>query len=83
MYNILYNTCKDDIMTIRGKEIDKKILKYLERIEFSATTGMVAEAVGIAWYSAQMHLTKLRDEGKVRFFRIGRQNQWILASKLK
>jgi len=70
-------------MKLRGEKIDKKILEYLEKIEFSATTEMVANAVGIAWYSAQMHLVKLKDEGKVKFFKIGRQNQWILASKLR
>ncbi len=68
---------------MKGKNIDEEILKYMDTIPFSATTEMVAKAVGIAWYTAQMHLTKLRDEGKLKFFRIGRQNQFILASKMK
>jgi DNA-binding transcriptional ArsR family regulator len=70
-------------MKLKGEEIDKKILEYLEKIPFSATTEMVAKAIGVAWYSAQMHLIKLEKEGKIKFFRIGRQNQWILSSKLK
>lgn len=79
----MYNIYKDDKMKLKGEEIDKKILEYLKSIPFSATTEMIAKAIGVAWYSAQMHLHKLEKEGKVKFFRIGRQNQWILSSKLK
>ncbi len=64
-------------------EIDKKILAYLKKIPFSATTEMVGKDVDIAWYTAHLHLIKLRDMGKIKYFRIGRQNQWILASRLK
>ncbi len=78
----MYNTYQVIIMKLKGEEIDKKIIKYLETIPFSATTEMIAKAIGVAWYSAQMHLHKLEKEGKVKFFRIGRQNQWILSSKL-
>jgi|UniRef100_A0A7C3WQY4 DNA-binding transcriptional ArsR family regulator len=70
-------------MKLKGEEIDRKILEYLEKIPFSATTEMIAKAIGVAWYSAQMHLHKLEKEGKVKFFRIGRQNQWILAGRIK
>jgi Mn-dependent DtxR family transcriptional regulator len=68
---------------MRGEKIDKKIIEYLEKIEFSATTEMVAKAVGVSWYTAQMHLHKLERGGKIKFFRIGRQNQFILSSRLK
>jgi len=68
---------------LRGKEIDRKILDYLSQVELTATTEMVGAAVGIAWYTAQMHLAKLKDEGKVRIYRIGRQNQWILAERVE
>ncbi len=70
-------------MRVKGEEIDRKILEYLKDIPFSATTEMVAKSIGVAWYSAQMHLHKLEKEGRIKFFRIGRQNQWILSSKLK
>lgn len=63
--------------------IDEAILVYLKGIPFSATTEMVGKNLKIAWYTAQMHLFKLKEEGKVRYFKIGRQNQWILASRLK
>ena len=80
----MYNTYKVDKMkNLKGEEIDKRIFEYLGKIEFSATTGMVAKATKTAWYTAQMHLMKLKDEGKVKFFRIGRQNQWILATRLR
>ena len=65
------------------KEIDEKILAYLKRIPFSATTEMVAKDASLAWYTAQMHLHRLEKEGKVKYFKIGRQNQWILSSRLK
>jgi Mn-dependent DtxR family transcriptional regulator len=68
---------------IRGEEIDRRIMEYIEKIPFSATTEMVAKAVGVSWYTAQMHLHKLEREGKIKYFKIGRQNQFILASRLK
>ena len=63
--------------------IDEAILTYLKGVPFSATTEMVGKNLKIAWYTAQMHLFKLKEEGKVKYFKIGRQNQWILASRLK
>lgn len=68
---------------MKKDEIDSKIMNYLKRIPFSATTEMIAKDVGVAWYTAQMHLHRLEKEGKVKYFKIGRQNQWILSSKLK
>ena len=68
---------------LKGEEIDKRVLGYLGGLELTATTEMVAKAIGVAWYTAQMHLIKLKDEGKVKSFRIGRQNQWILAERIK
>lgn len=67
----------------KSGNIDEAILAYLKGIPFSATTEMVGKNLKVAWYTAQMHLFKLKEEGKVRYFKIGRQNQWILASRLK
>lgn len=67
----------------RPEDIDEAIMVYLKGIPFSATTEMVGKDLKIAWYTAQMHLFKLKEEGKVKYFKIGRQNQWILASRLK
>lgn len=68
---------------IRGSDIDKKILEYLAKLPLTATTEMVAKELSIAWYTAAMHLNKLRDEGKITLFRIGRQNQWILSERVE
>lgn len=68
---------------LKGIEIDKAILKYLDALPFSATTEMVGKELNLAWYTAQMHLFKLQQEGKIRYFKIGRQNQWILSSKMR
>jgi predicted transcriptional regulator len=67
----------------KEKDIDKKILEYLSTLPLTATTEMVAKSLGIAWYTAQMHLTKLKDEEKIKLYRIGRQNQWILSSRME
>lgn len=67
---------------LKREDIDKAILDYLKGIPFSATTEMVGKALHIAWYTSQMHLFKLEQEGKVKYFKIGRQNQWIIASRL-
>ena len=69
--------------TPRGEDIDKLILRYIASIPFSATTEMVAKELKIAWYTASQHLIKLEREGKIKYVRIGRQNQYILASRLK
>jgi len=68
---------------LRGEEIDEKILEYLSGLELTATTEMVAKELGIAWYTAQMHLIKLKDEGKIRVYRTGRQLQWILSERIE
>jgi Mn-dependent DtxR family transcriptional regulator len=67
----------------KSEDIDKAIMDYMAKIPFSATTEMVGKELKIAWYTAQMHLFKLKEEGKVKYFKIGRQNQWILARRLK
>jgi hypothetical protein len=67
---------------MKDNKLDNKILAYLKSIPFSATTEMIGKATKMAWYTAQMHLFKLQQEGKVKYFKIGRQNQWIIASRL-
>lgn len=67
----------------RSESIDRKILSYLDTLPLTATTEMVAKEVGVAWYTAQNHLYRLKDGGRVELFRIGRQNQWILAERAR
>jgi len=60
------------------KDISEKIIKHMQTLEWPSTTEDIAKAVNISWNTAQVHLLKLQAEGKVRFRRVGRQNQWWL-----
>ena len=59
-------------------EIDEKILNYLKKQQWPATSEDVAKAINVQWHTAQIHLMKLMAEEKVKFRRVGRQNQWWL-----
>ncbi len=63
---------------MRGEEIQKKIIEYLKVQEWPSTTGDVARGVDISWNTAELQLTKLQMQGKVKFRKVGRQNQWWL-----
>ncbi len=58
------------------KDADKKILDYLETVEWPVTSEDVAKKLGITWHTAQVHLMKLYAERKVKYRKVGRQNQW-------
>lgn len=66
---------------MREKEIQKKILEYLSKQEWPVTSEDIAKAVGISWNTAQLHLIRLQMQNKVKFRRVGRQNQWWLVKK--
>lgn len=68
---------------MRGKEITEKILKYLQKQGWPETTENIAKAVGVTWQTAQIHLFKLQIEGKIKYKKVGRQNQWWLEKKYK
>jgi len=42
------------------------------------TTESIANELKISWQTAQMHLLKLLAEGKVKYKKVGRQNQWMI-----
>lgn len=63
---------------MRGEEIQKKILQYLEKAEWPSTTEDIAKGVDISWNTAELHLTKLQMLNKVKYRKVGRQNQWWL-----
>ena len=65
------------------KGIDERILEFLGEKEWPSTTGDVAEGAGISWHTAQIHLLKLQTESKVKYRKVGRQNQWWLAEKYR
>jgi len=60
----------------QGKNIDESILTLLKDKEWPSTTEDVAKGVNVSWQTAQIHLFKLNAEGKIKFRRVGRQNQW-------
>ncbi len=60
------------------KNIGEKILEYMKTLEWPSTTEDIAKAVKISWNTAQVWLLKLQSQGKVKFRRVGRQNQWWL-----
>lgn len=64
-------------MSPKSDEIDKLILRYIEKSDWPVTTEMVAKGAGVSWNTAQIHLYKLQSEGKVKGKRVGRQNQWM------
>lgn len=68
---------------MRGNEITKKILDFLRKQEWPSTTEDIAAGSGVSWQTAQIHLFKLQAEGKVKFRKVGRQNQWWLESKYR
>lgn len=59
-------------------DIDRMVLEYLKKQEWPVTSEDVAKNLKIQWHTAHIHLMKLFAEGKVKFRRVGRQNQWWL-----
>lgn len=68
---------------MREAEIQKKILEYLSKQEWPSTSEDIAKGVGISWNTAQIHLVKLQMQGKVKFRKVGRQNQWWINRTYK
>lgn len=63
-------------------EIDKRIIAYLKKEDWPVTTEMIAKAIKVSWNTAQIHLYKLQADGVLRGKRVGRQNQWMLVSRM-
>ncbi len=61
---------------MKSEEIQKKILQYLKDLEWPSTTGDIARGIKVSWNTAELNLVKLQMRGKVKFRRVGRQNQW-------
>jgi predicted transcriptional regulator len=61
---------------MRGTEIQKRILDYMGKQEWPSTTEDIAKGVDISWNTAALHLTKLQMLNKVKYRKVGRQNQW-------
>lgn len=63
---------------MRGKGIQDKIVEYLKDQEWPSTTEDIARNIGVSWNTAEIHLVRLQVENKVKFRKVGRQNQWWL-----
>jgi Mn-dependent DtxR family transcriptional regulator len=57
---------------------EEKILEFLRKQDWPVTTESIANELKISWQTAQMCLLKLLAEGKVKFKKVGRQNQWMM-----
>jgi predicted ArsR family transcriptional regulator len=57
---------------------EEKILEFLKKQDWPVTTESIANELKISWQTAQMHLLKLLAEGKVKYKKVGRQNQWMI-----
>lgn len=60
-------------------DLGKKILGFLAKEDWPTTTEQVAKELGISWQTAQIHLMKLAMQGRVKFKKVGRQNQWAIS----
>lgn len=60
------------------EETPNKIIDFLKKQEWPVTTEQVAEAIGVTWNTAQLHLLKLTTNGKIKYKKVGRQNQFWL-----
>jgi len=68
---------------LKEGEIQEKILEYLSKQEWPSTSEDIAKGLGISWNTAQLHLIKLQMQGKVKFRKVGRQNQWWVKKSYK
>jgi Mn-dependent DtxR family transcriptional regulator len=68
---------------MRGEEIQEKIVEYLEKQEWPSTTEDIAKGVKVSWNTAEIHLARLQVKNKVKFRKVGRQNQWWLNKGYK
>lgn len=61
----------------------QKIMEFLKKQEWPVTTEQVAKHVGISWHTSQVNLLKLVADGKVKYKKVGRQNQFWLVKGYK
>jgi len=68
---------------MKKEKIREEVIKLLEKIDWPITTEEVAKQLEISWNTAQVHLLKLVAEGRVKYKKVGRQNQFWLDKKYK
>ncbi|HIH30018.1 TPA: hypothetical protein HA243_01345 [Candidatus Micrarchaeota archaeon] len=62
-------------------EIPKKIIEFLKKQDWPVTTENVMKELDVSWNTTQVHLLKLVADGKVKYKKVGRQNQFWLTGK--
>lgn len=67
----------------KSSNAEEKIIKFLSKQEWPCTTEDIAKGIGVVWQTAQINLFKLAHAGKIKYRKVGRQNQWWLDSKYR
>ena len=65
------------------KKISEKIMEYLAKCDWPSTTEDIAADIDVSWNTAQVGLLKLVNEGKLKYKKVGRQNQFWLVKKYR
>ncbi|MBU0470702.1 MAG: hypothetical protein KKA62_04145 [Nanoarchaeota archaeon] len=61
------------------KEVRKKILKLIqESFPRPVSTREISQKLNIAWHTADRHCLKIKLEGKIDSFTIGKSTAWYL-----
>ncbi len=60
-------------------DIPRRIVDYLKKQEWPSTTEDIAAGCKISWNTAQVWLLKLMADNKVKYRKVGRQNQWWIV----
>lgn len=68
---------------MRNDDTKEKILEFLKKQDWPVTTEQIAKKIGVAWHTAQVNLFKLVAERKVKYKKVGRQNQFWLIKNYK
>ncbi len=59
--------------------LDQKTLEYLRSQAWPTTTEEIAKKVNVSWQTAQIHLLNMANSGKLKFKKVGKQNQWWIV----
>lgn len=73
----------NEMSYMRGEDIENRILEYLGKQEWPSTTEDIAKGIKVSWNTAEVHLVRLQVKEKVKFRKVGRQNQWWLNRNYK
>jgi predicted ArsR family transcriptional regulator len=65
------------------KDVAKEIIVFLKKQDWPVTTENVMKGINVSWNTAQVHLLKLVATRRVRYKKVGRQNQFWLSGKYK